>query len=100
MWLSLGRHGVMKDSVASMPCSFKSILRCLSAISRKGIAVWRYELIRSGALHMAANVDPLWRRFEVLELGEPNLLPEEPAMNLDDAFLERLIETLCPILTR
>lgn len=49
---------------------------------------------------MAANVDPLWRRFEILELGEPNLLPEEPTINLDDVFLKRLIETLCPFLRR
>lgn len=90
-------HLVLQGGVAQK--FIDEILRTLPELSRSE-AVWRYELIRGGALHMAANVDPLWRRFEILELGEPNLLPEEPAMNLDDAFLERLIETLCPILTR
>ncbi|MBE3638771.1 TetR/AcrR family transcriptional regulator [Mangrovicoccus algicola] len=91
------QHVMLQGSVAQK--FITEIRRSLPRLSRAE-AVWRYELVRGGALHMAANVDPLWRRFEILELGPSGSLPEEPAIRLDDAFLERLVEALVPILTR
>lgn len=53
--------------------------------------VWHYEMARGTALHMLANLDPVWRRFELIlnEDGEP--FPEEPAYKLDQASVDRVI---------
>lgn len=88
-------HLILQGGVAQK--FIDEICRSLPHLTRNE-AIWRYELVRGGALHMAANVDPLWRRFEVLEHGEPSKLPAVQTILLDEAFLERLVNSLVPFL--
>lgn len=55
-------------------------------------AAWQYEFVRGCALHMLINLDPLWRRFELLLEGPDNPLPPEPVFALDQAAIDRVID--------
>lgn len=57
-------------------------------------AAWHYEFARGCALHMLINLDPLWRRFELLLEGPEDPLPQDPAFALDQAAIDRVIDLL------
>lgn len=57
-------------------------------------AAWNYEFARGTALHMLVNLDPLWRRYELLLIDEGGQLPEEPRYGMDEAQARRIIDLL------
>lgn len=57
-------------------------------------AVWQYEFARGAAIHMLANVDHISRRFEMLELGDEEALPEEPSYCLNQEQVSKVIDTI------
>ena len=57
-------------------------------------AAWQYEYARGAALHMLINLDPLWRRYEMLLIEPDQELPEEPSFVIDQAQIDRIIDTI------
>lgn len=70
-----------------------AIRRSFPALEREE-AVWHYEFARGAALHMLANLDPNWRRFELILYRGEAALPETPIYALDQGAVDRVIDMI------
>ncbi|GAB3332357.1 TetR/AcrR family transcriptional regulator [Bordetella tumulicola] len=67
-----------------------AMAKTFPALSREEV-IWHYEFARGASIHMLANLDPVSRRFELLAKDPDQALPAQPAYELDQKQVDRVI---------